>query len=160
MTVDYKLKADALNSAKRKKQLASQKSKRRKGRKKARKVVDEEEENGFHFISYVPAYGRIWKMDGMERRPQSVGLIDNDASWLDMVVPDLQMQWEGAAQSELEFSLLSLVKRQGGDTVEEDKDRAEELDKATRLREDWGPMMAGLVKLHAEKGTLEENLWG
>ncbi len=156
LTVDARLKEDALNAVKKKKAQHAQKSNKRKRRKKS-KAVDEDEESGFHFIAYVPACGRIWKMDGMERRPQSLGSIDDTADWLNIVVPDVQMQWQGAAENELEFSLLSLVKSEGGDTEQDDAENAE---KAKRLREDWGPLIAGLVKIHAEKGTLEGNLWG
>ena len=155
LTVDSRLKEDAQNATKKKNAQAARKGKKWRRRKKS-KVVDEDEESGFHFIAYVPAYGRIWKMDGMERRPQSLGNIDNNSDWLNIVIPDLQMQWQGAAENELEFSLLSLVSSEGGDTEHDDRENAE---KARRLREDWGPLIAGLVRLHAEKGTLEENLW-
>ena len=156
LTVDARLKEDAQNAAKKKKAQILQKGKKHKRRKKS-KVVEEDEESGFHFIAYVPACGRIWKMDGMERRPQSLGSIDDTSDWLNIVIPDLQMQWQGAADNELEFSLLSLVRSEGTDTEQDD---AENTEKARRLREDWGPLIAELVKMHAEKGTLEEKLWG
>jgi hypothetical protein len=63
---------------------------------------------------------------------------------------------DGAPQEELGFSLLSLVSSVGEGAA---SDEAEDLQKATRLREDWGPLIAGLVKMHAEKGTLQENLY-
>ena len=161
LTVDSRLKDDVQAAAKKKRAQSqpSLKGRKRKGRKKKTATVEEEEddENGFHFVAYVPAHGKIWKLDGIERRPQAVGDLDHDSDWLNMVIPDLQMQWQGASQSELEFSLLSLVSSASEEGAETEK--AEDLEKATRLREDWGPLVAGLVKLHAEKGTLEENLW-
>jgi ubiquitin carboxyl-terminal hydrolase L5 len=30
-------------------------------------------EAGFHFIAFVPAMGRVWKFDGLERQPQDLG---------------------------------------------------------------------------------------
>jgi ubiquitin carboxyl-terminal hydrolase L5 len=30
-------------------------------------------EAGFHFIAFVPARGRVWKFDGLERQPQDLG---------------------------------------------------------------------------------------
>jgi ubiquitin carboxyl-terminal hydrolase L5 len=30
-------------------------------------------EAGFHFIAFVPAQGRVWKFDGLERQPQDLG---------------------------------------------------------------------------------------
>jgi len=161
MIVDLRLKEDVKAAARKKREEArsSGKGKKRKGRKKKGVAVEDDNESGFHFVAYVPAHGKVWKLDGMERRPQTLGDLDDDSLWLNMVVPDLQMQWEGASQSELEFSLLSLVSS-AEDGAEKGKERAEDLEKAIRLREDWGPLIAGLVKLHAERGTLEGNLWG
>ena len=28
---------------------------------------------GFHFIAFVPALGKVWKFDGLERQPQALG---------------------------------------------------------------------------------------
>lgn len=40
----------------------------------ARKQYDDgSSEAGFHFIAYVPAMGSVWKFDGLERQPQSLG---------------------------------------------------------------------------------------
>lgn len=157
MTVDWRLKEDAQTAAKKKRaQARPRKGKRRKGRSKMTATVKDDDETGFHFVAYVPAHGKIWKLDGIEKRPQTLGDLDKDSNWLATVIPDLQMQWEGASQSELEFSLLSLVSSEGEGAARE---KAEDLEKAARLREDWGPLIAGLIKMHAEKGTLEENLW-
>lgn len=35
--------------------------------------VADESEAGFHFIAFVPALGRVWKFDGLERQPQNLG---------------------------------------------------------------------------------------
>lgn len=32
-----------------------------------------ESEAGFHFIAFVPALGKVWKFDGLERQPQGLG---------------------------------------------------------------------------------------
>lgn len=33
----------------------------------------DETEAGFHFIAFVPVEGKVWKFDGLERQPQSLG---------------------------------------------------------------------------------------
>ena len=153
MSVDIRLKQDATRAAKAKRPAQKKKKKGKgKGRGKMQVADEEDDETGFHFIAYVPRAGQVWKLDGLELRPQALGVLEDDANWLNMVVPDLQGQWESAAASEFEFSLLSLVKADG------DEEAVEEEQKAGRMREDWGPLMAYLVKLHAEKGTLEEML--
>jgi ubiquitin carboxyl-terminal hydrolase L5 len=32
-----------------------------------------EPDAGFHFIAFVPALGKVWKFDGLERQPQALG---------------------------------------------------------------------------------------
>ena len=33
-----------------------------------------EAESGFHFIAFVPIRGKVWKLDGLERQPQILGI--------------------------------------------------------------------------------------
>ena len=42
-------------------------------RKNQSKSTDVEEESSFHFIAFVPIEGRVWKLDGLERQPHSLG---------------------------------------------------------------------------------------
>jgi len=46
-------------------------SKRSRSAKKSEDYSDTEA--GFHFIAFVPAMGRVWKFDGLERQPQALG---------------------------------------------------------------------------------------
>jgi ubiquitin carboxyl-terminal hydrolase L5 len=38
-----------------------------------RQQDDNTSESGFHFIAFVPAIGKVWKFDGLERQPQGLG---------------------------------------------------------------------------------------
>lgn len=148
MNVDLRLKQDFIAAEKKKK---AQQSKRPR---KKRKNIEEfdDEENGFHFVAYVPAEGYVWKMDGMEVYPRQVGPLSGADSWVAMVLPELQAQWESASTNDLEFSLLSLTKMRDKSSLEEDQSRMD------RLREDWGPFFAQVIRIHAEKGTLKDLL--
>jgi ubiquitin carboxyl-terminal hydrolase L5 len=44
-------------------------------RNRSKKSSHEEHEAdaGFHFIAFVPALGKVWKFDGLERQPQALG---------------------------------------------------------------------------------------
>lgn len=42
-------------------------------RKKSKAKSSDEEDAGFHFIAFVPVQGKVWKLDGLERQPQSLG---------------------------------------------------------------------------------------
>ena len=60
-----------LNSALQLKNDATQ----RKSRATKGNQVFDEAEAGFHFIAFVPAKGRVWKFDGLERQPQNLGIL-------------------------------------------------------------------------------------
>jgi hypothetical protein len=168
LIVDARLKADAAAHARKVAKARQsnnpkqrQQKRRRFGVKKPKKhdSDDEDDEQGYHFIAYVPSAGRVWKMDGMERLPQCLGVLEShggkaeNEGWLDLVIADLQMQMQAAAESgEMDFSLLSVGRSrfEDGAGVETEDDV-----KGRRLREDWGPLMAGLVRADAEMGRLE-----
>lgn len=41
----------------------------------SRNSTDSEDvDSGFHFIAFVPVEGKVWKFDGLERQPQSLGM--------------------------------------------------------------------------------------
>lgn len=147
MNVDLRLKQDVLAAEKSKKAAASKWP-----RKRRRQEEFEEDEVGFHFVAYVPVRGTVWRMDGMERLPRRVGSLSEGGSWVAMVLPELQAQWESAAGTAMEFSLLALTAMTDSSSLEVDRVKME------RAREDWGPFIAQLVRLHAEKGSLQEEL--
>ncbi len=109
-------------------------------------------DSGFHFVAYVPAGESVWKMDGMERLPRKVGTLEEGASWVAMVLPELQAQLENAGDGAMEFSLLALTATT--DASDHDANR----EKMARMREDWGPFISQLVRIHAENGTLKDAL--
>ena len=93
----------------------------------------EDTEEVYHFIGYVPAYGKVWELDGLKSGPLEVGELpnqppvcsiachslpevsaSNSAGWMDVVRPALRMKMEkygGAAEggSNIRFSLLAIV---------------------------------------------------
>ena len=147
VVVDIRLKQDAAAAEKKKK--AAMAKRRRKKRKEDEAYEDE---SGLHFVAYVPSDGVVWRMDGLERFPRKVGeLVDGD-SWIAVVLPEIQTQLESATDYALEYSLLSLTAVTDTSSLEEDQVRMQ------RVREDWGPFLAKLLKIHAEKGTLRNVL--
>jgi len=93
-----------------------------KGKSKAEEQSDDEEnteneEEAYHFIGYVPAYGKVWELDGLKSGPLEVGELEseNDTSgWMDVVRPALRMKMEkyggsGNDGSNIRFSLLAIV---------------------------------------------------
>jgi ubiquitin carboxyl-terminal hydrolase L5 len=44
-------------------------------RKKGSKGQDDDESNtAFHFIAFMPVMGQLWKFDGLERQPRTLGM--------------------------------------------------------------------------------------
>ncbi|KAF5331816.1 hypothetical protein D9611_008902 [Ephemerocybe angulata] len=100
--------------------------KKRKGKEKEKPAATEEEaEESFHFIAYIPAHGKVWELDGFKSGPLEVGELpsspdgDTDSlewrkAWIDVVRPALRMKMEryggsGDDGSDIRFNLLALV---------------------------------------------------
>lgn len=43
-------------------------------RKKGAKGDEDESDPAFHFIAFMPAMGQLWKLDGLERQPRTLGV--------------------------------------------------------------------------------------
>jgi ubiquitin carboxyl-terminal hydrolase L5 len=147
LNVELRLKQDYQAAMKAKKAAASTKRGRRK-RKTEEEIVDQE--NGFHFVAYVPAGGCVWRMDGMEPFPRRIGELGE--SWVMAVLPEIQTTLGSAEGSGLEYSLLSLTSVTDSASLEDDRRRME------RVREDWNPFIATLMRLHANRGDLKEKM--
>jgi ubiquitin carboxyl-terminal hydrolase L5 len=99
-----------------------------KGKKTASKSTAEkdssDEEETYHFIGYVPAYGKVWELDSLKSGPLEVGELDYrtvqsvdgkpPSSWMDVARPALRMKMQkyGGGSSEsgnIRFCLLALV---------------------------------------------------
>ena len=157
MVVDLRLKQDSVAAEKEKKRKeaaakAAAKAKRPRKRAKIEEDSEEDEEAGFHFVAYVPAGGFVWRMDGMEPFPRKLGRLSDGVDSIMMVLPELQSTWESASSTSLEFSLLSLT------ALGESSSQKEDEEKMARVREDWGPFIAHMVRHHAEQGDLKNRL--
>lgn len=150
LVVDASLKDDVAKYERKKREAEKNGSGARKRKRRKVTMDADDEENGFHFIAYAPALGSVWKMDGMEASPRKLGDIDENESWLFAAIADLQAQMHSAATSDVEFSLLSLVRKT------QDGDSTAEAHEMGRAREDWGPFISHMVRLHAEKGDIKE----
>ncbi|KAJ7473495.1 cysteine proteinase, partial [Mycena latifolia] len=74
----------------------------------------------YHFIGYVPAYSKVWELDGLKSGPLEVGVLASNKtdaaqkSWMDVVRPAIRnkmRKYGGDAESgdNIRFSLLALV---------------------------------------------------
>lgn len=75
-----------------------------------KKSIHTEEDQAYHFIAYVPKNGKVWELDGLQRRPVAVGNIDS--SWMDVAMPAIQKRIQKYSQEEIRFNLMAICRDQ------------------------------------------------
>lgn len=106
-------------------------------------TADEEEEDGFHFVAYMPIKGHVWKLDGLDRFPQDMGTYgaETGGEWMNLAQPLLMGRMAQYEASEIQFNLMAIVH----DSLEADRRVLMENVRALQmvdktldgLREDW-----------------------
>ncbi|KAK0200405.1 cysteine proteinase [Desarmillaria ectypa] len=102
-------------------------NKRAKTKKPPTKKPEEGDEETYHFIGYVPAYGKVWELDGLKSGPLEVGDVTATTEWMDVVRPALRTKmrkYGGGGDdggNDIRFSLLAIV----NDTYEKASDEWE-----------------------------------
>lgn len=86
------------------------------------------EEEGFHFIAYMPIQGHVWKLDGLDRHPQDLGRFgesgtekdddDDDGrggsgggsggDWKQLVIPELTARM-AQCENGIQFNLMAVL---------------------------------------------------
>ncbi|KAJ1511295.1 hypothetical protein HMI54_000650 [Coelomomyces lativittatus] len=76
------------------------------------KVRDEDAEDNFHFIAYVPIDGCIYELDGLLGGPVQVGKFDvsESKSWVRNLLPVLEHRMNSYYGREIRFSILSVIR--------------------------------------------------
>ncbi|RDW87196.1 ubiquitin C-terminal hydrolase 37 [Aspergillus mulundensis] len=80
-------------------------SKRKRSKKSGRE--EHEADAGFHFIAFVPALGKVWRFDGLERQPQALGVFEPESNWLSLVKPSIKARMAEYDEGQIAFSVLS-----------------------------------------------------
>lgn len=93
--------------------------------------ISGEQEDAYHFISYVPIKGKVYELDGLQEGPRMLGEVAEGVNWIDVVTPIIQARIQEYAGNEIRFNLMAVVEERPPKLkalVDEAKKRLEEID--------------------------------
>jgi len=74
---------------------------------------DDDKEDAFHFVGYVPYKGKVWELDGLQEGPIEIKAPAAGASaedWLATAKPEIKSRIEKYSAGEIRFNLLAITK--------------------------------------------------
>jgi len=73
------------------------------------KKATEEEDDLYHFISYIPFQGQLWELDGLKPGPICLGSC-TEANWLEKAFPVVKARIDKYSTSEIRFNLMAVIR--------------------------------------------------
>eukprot|EP00775_Hariotina_reticulata_P010518 gene10518-10678_t len=105
-----------------------------------------DDDDVFHFISYVPVGGKLYELDGLKEGPILLADSVDQDNWLDAVAPEIQARIARYSANE--------IRLQASIAADEQK-RSNWRDENIRRRHNYIPFLFNFLKLLAEKKQLK-----
>ncbi|XP_016970957.1 ubiquitin carboxyl-terminal hydrolase isozyme L5 [Drosophila rhopaloa] len=70
---------------------------------------EDDDDDVYHFVSYMPIKGRLFELDGMHEGPIELADIGQDQNWLQVVRPFIEARMQRYSVGEIHFNLMALV---------------------------------------------------
>lgn len=67
------------------------------------------DEDTYHFVGYVPIDGRLYEIDGLKEGPIDLGVVPQEADWIDVVRPIIEKRIQKYSEGEIHFNLMAIV---------------------------------------------------
>jgi len=78
---------------------------------KKKKNKKPQADSAFHFVAYMPIEGEIWRMDGLDGFPQSLGRCETgEENWLHEIEPILSARMLVYGEDGVQYSMLAVVR--------------------------------------------------
>ncbi|KAF2466490.1 cysteine proteinase [Lindgomyces ingoldianus] len=87
----------------------TQKSRRmwREDRRKSTDSAESIEDNANHFIAFLPIDGEVWKLDGMDAQPTSIGKFKDEYDWISIVAGKIGAVMQAAGDND--YNVMALT---------------------------------------------------
>ncbi|XXQ30609.1 Ubiquitin carboxyl-terminal hydrolase [Plasmodiophora brassicae] len=72
------------------------------------KPDEKEEDDAFHFVSFIPFNGNLYELDGLKPAPVCHGPCTDD-DWLEKAVPVIQERIQSHSHEEIRFNLMAVI---------------------------------------------------
>lgn len=82
------------------------------------KKATKEDEDLYHFISYLPIAGKLYELDGLKQGPICLGECSGD-DWMEVARPQIQRRIEQYSKSEIRFNLMAIIRNRKDMLLEE-----------------------------------------
>ncbi|KAL1303334.1 hypothetical protein AAFC00_006734 [Neodothiora populina] len=108
----------------------------------------------FHFIAYMPIGDEVWKLDGMEGFPQSLGTLHESQDWLQIIQTELTARMLQYQEGQIEFSLMAVIKDPAIDDRTSLAENIKALHEITRRLDEVIPDWRAFTVASADESTI------